>query len=369
MSISVLSVTQYLPQNKRKEIITAFFSILVFLVQVSHLQGGGIGITSATKFRSVDLIFWLEDNPSKTEETAPMAFQKTRTIVGIGEEIFLTLVGDEKTIGDVSKIKWTIPEGGENATFLVENSITKEEETSSMVEGVKTVKLVILLSTSESNDESVKVMVTTSTSATAEIRFTIKTPDGGFKSRHHSPPKYLWRIPSGQVGASAKLRVFPTPTNVNFSGGIGLFEIDEGSPLDVKPSEEDEKKGVERSTFKNFKHKPPKIYLIIGEVEGGVIDNIAFRRWVIAMKEAAFDYRKMTAPHSCYWRCGWYWREIVTNKGIYDGKEDSRGEKMQSVNQTFFIAHDGQGTGVLSKFNSKVTRIAKNNKNNTQTYE
>ncbi|MDR2512423.1 MAG: hypothetical protein LBD01_01280 [Puniceicoccales bacterium] len=362
------SNTQFLDPPKRRGSITALFSALVLLAQVSFAHAGGIGIISATKFRCVDLIFWLEDNPTKTEADAPVAYQKTRTVVGIGEIISLTIVGEEKMIGDESKIKWSIPEGGDYAAFII-NRDKPDERVTSTFEGKKTVELLIYLNTSESNNKSVKVAVATSAPASANIKFTIKTPAGGFKSRQFRPPKHYWWVASGNVGASAKLRVFPTPTSVNFEGGVGLLETDEGSPLDVKPSAEDEKKGVEASTFKNFKHSPPKIYLRIGQVEGGTIDNVGFRRWVLGRGDARFNYKEMTASHSCYWRCGWHWREMITNGGVWDGDANNRGEKMQSVNQIFHIANDGKGTGTVTKFDSKVTRVAKDNKTNTQTYE
>jgi hypothetical protein len=129
--------TQFLDPQKRRGSITALFSALVLLAQVSFAHAGGIGIISATKFRCVDLIFWLEDNPTKTETNAPVAYQKTRTVVGIGEIISLTIVGEEKMIGDKSKIKWSIPEGGDYAVLFVGDEERDDYKRGSLGRGCK----------------------------------------------------------------------------------------------------------------------------------------------------------------------------------------------------------------------------------------
>jgi hypothetical protein len=343
--------------------------VAVFFMRIVPMYGQGFEITHETEYKCVDLILWEEDEAAKkakpqtepTENAIPDGIQNhERTAVGVGEPVKLGVTGKVTALGDKSKIKWTITQDGDWACFLV------DEKDAATVEGEEA-QLYIKLATSAANDKVVKVLATSTSEREAEIEFTIKTPDREFKSRHDTPPTPSRIIQKGRVGAAAILRVFPTPTSVNFGGGVGILERDKKSPSNVRPTDAEENAGSQPSIFKNWRHLTiDDNYALVSDETGCFYDRVWCRfpnprLDITKLGTVTLDYKKITTQHSCEWVCQHFWKTIEKEDEKAGADKTTWGEEMKDVTQSFTIANDGNGTTSISKFDSSVTRSAKSN--------
>jgi hypothetical protein len=284
------------------------------------------GITSHAQFRSASRI--LEDPDDKdTEKTAE---DRNRSELGVGEKAKLTF--DSQNLGDETKIKWTIEPipapakisgGGKTARLEISNFLF-----------------------ADSRPFTVKAEAETGVIAKKE--FTARRPNN-LTSKSLKEPAEIYL--KNQVAASTKLWLVPTPHSVNFGGGVFTQEFDEG------------KEEVRPKTGWLPDHKPRKVPAEIDPEIAGNYDWLKFSYPPPNTDTVEFN----NGEYLGHWKCRWKWGilDAELKPSYYSSPFGDFGLYIQTVK----IASDSKGTVTISKFNSSVTRVAKENINNEQEYD
>jgi hypothetical protein len=161
------------------------------------------------------------------------------------------------------------------------------------------------------------------------------------------------------MGASTKLVVIPTPTDVNFGGkfeaGLGVIERDISSPPvtgTFKPET--------GSLYANATHTPTKEYVPVDYKIAGFYDTVG---------EGEKDRQEISEEHKYIWTCEWRWLDAAGAVAYNDS--DKTGDPggvalMPRVKQIFslnpkIIPRPGKEqietqTATVSKYNSSATR-------------
>jgi hypothetical protein len=279
------------------------------LLSASSLFAGGFGIKHMTAKISIDLQLrgFLGGSPATEEEK--LQERETRTLVGIGEKIKLTIEDEYGVAGDLSKAKWIIKEtsgGVEGELSLFDESKDVEfnmEETAKPtasssgepgdieIEG-ESVTLKVKV-TSVEKDAQVVVKVFTETLLACEVTFDVVMPLY-WRARVQGDAEVICEIPPNASEHWPAIRrdidMLCTPSNVNFEN-VYYQEIDMGSPLEMIPPN-----GVGESFFSVFVHQTGVYY------DGGLSDGAAVHESVRPITYAKGDFSSMadTAGGSYY---------------------------------------------------------------------
>lgn len=291
---------------------------------------GPLRIISTTDDCSADIYIREETEEVSDEEKDK---DRERSRLGIGEVVQLKLNGKPALIGDISKIEWSIKEGGGLACFC------------GAATGVRFVYLQI--KDDLKSNGKIKVGVIVETGEEREIAFTAVVPNGitaqhvrisydpedpGFHQRGMRVTDAKYSTPEDGdttiAGASALLELTVLPKDVSFNN-IKIVERDGG--CNPKP---DPKVNIASEHIPNFKKRTPT-------KKNGLSDRIA--SYIPVNKLLGYSF-----PQIWIWECNWV-------NCCESGEEI---QTIPSVDQKFSYERDKDGNFkvTISKFGCSVSR-------------
>ncbi|MDR3228722.1 MAG: hypothetical protein LBT53_04850 [Puniceicoccales bacterium] len=350
-----------------------------------------------------------ETRNGKTE-----AAERARRDVGAGEQIELSVGAENPTSPAAAAAEWTITEGADCAYFGEVHSGGALEI--SAVKGARKVTLNMrVFNEPKKRVVTVRVRTFFGTSAAsifgktkqardirpqiATLTFQVFAPDAPLRSRHapdaeqfpelQTPPDetgFRGKITKADLtaervlGAWTVLRVFPSPTNINFGGiaegGIKVIERD-GNPDGVPNIHP-----TSGSIFANGMNHNPSDYF--GTLDpGGFFNDFISYDYItpFGSRFPPYPLTTLTQDHTCEWHCHWYWQSgnfaSEFNKRLLIFHHYNRAEKkadaetlrflkdakahilQEGIIETFLMSSKSGEKGKISvsKFNSTVSRL------------
>ena len=308
----------------------ALFSSISLGEEEKDPDTGPLRIISTTDDFSADIHIREETEEVSDEEKDK---DRKRSRLGIGEVVQLKLDGKPALIGDVSKIEWSIKEGGGLACFcgaatgvrFVYLQIKDDLKSNGII------KVGVIVETGEEREISFTAVVPNGITA-QHARISYEPEDPGFHQRGVRVTGAEYSTPedgdTAIAGASALLELTVLPKDVSFNN-IEIVERDGG--CNPKP---DPKVNIASEHIPSFKKRRPT-------KKNGLSDRIASQRSVDKLLGYFF-------PQIWIWKCNWV-------NCCESGEEI---QTIPSVDQKISYEKDKDGNFkvTISKFGCSVSR-------------